>query len=1101
MREKLPSIFIRLCIMLTFFISMSGYSQMQTQPKPGETLKGNVIDEKGGPLVGVSVLLKGTAKGTTTDANGNFILNLPSGSNQILTFSFIGYQAHEVLVGTTTFFKVQLKPQQGNLNEVVVIGYGAVKRRDLTGSVSSVSAADLKDIPVNSAAQALAGRLAGVQVTTPEGGPGTDSRIVIRGGGSITQDNSPLYIIDGIQVESGLGTLSPQDIQSVDVLKDASATAIYGARGANGVIIITTKGGREMPTEVNYNGFYGLNALSKKLSVMNVHDYLRYEWERTRGNGSDSAGFRRMYGSTWDTLNVYNNRPTIDWQQEVFGRKAPMQTHNLSVVGGSKTTTFNISLTKNLEQGIMLTSDFDRNLLNFRFDHTVNKRLKIGINTRYLDQTLNGRGTSAGGTAQTSTLREAVRYQPLITKANQSIDQFDSDYYNLMNGAGNAVALINPIALTHAQYRKANTYDLTMGTVINYQFTKFLTLTTTASYNLNNYRIDLFEDAITPNAFINGNGQPIATVTAAQRKTTNLSNVINFSNASFKGQFNRDNSFNLLLGQEIYAVSTRQSNSIFRLFPIGISPDKALGQLNLGTVRPGYPITLDVDSRIASFFGRGSYSYKGKYLATFTLRADGSTKFAEDHRWGYFPSGALAWKVSEESFMKKVDLVSDVKLRLSYGESGNNRIGDFLYTSNFITTAFPYGLSEQIVPSYTAPTLANSRLKWERTVAKNIGLDFGLFKNRIQMTIDAYQNDVKDLLINVPIPASSGYVNQLQNVGSTRNRGIEFQVNAKVMNTKDFSWGTNFNISFNRNKILSLSTYQNSYTQWSGWGVPNSLDDYMVKVGAPVGAMYGFVTDGFYKLSDFDYNTTTHIYTLKPGVPTDVTVMGIPQPGSIKLKDLNGDGKVDATNDRQIIGDATPKFIGGINQTFRYKNFDMSIFANFVYGNKIMNANKIEFTNAFSPFQNLSTEMNNRWRTVDGNGNVLQSVVTVGGTQVVTGQAPDVIAAANQNATIWQPIRGAAGAFAVHSWAIEDGSFLRINNITMGYSLPSAMLSRYKIKGLRFYATVNNVALITNYSGFDPEVNITGSNPVTQGVDYAAYPRSRTFILGLNVKL
>jgi TonB-linked SusC/RagA family outer membrane protein len=1081
---------------------LSGFSLFaQTKKTEEEVLKGKVLDEKGAALIGANVSLKGTTRGTATDINGAFSINFPSAPNQILVVTFLGYQRYEVIIGDTRTFEIRMKRTPGNLDEIVVIGYASVKRRDLTGSVSSINADDLKDIPVNSVAAAITGRLAGVQVTTSEGGPGADAKIVIRGGGSISQDNSPLYIIDGIQVESGLTGLSPQDIQSIDVLKDASATAIYGARGANGVIIITTKSGKDMPTAITLNSFVGVNKSVKQLSVMNPYDYVTYQYERSRGNGSDSVSFASNYGNDYAALARYKNTPAINWQQQVFGRNALMQTNNVSATGGNKTSTFNLSLSKNIEEGVMIDSKLDRNILNFRFDHNVSNKLKIGLNVRVLDQTSYGAGVSAAGSTSFSTLRHTVRYQPLITDPNVGIDDYDPSYYAQTNSGGFGVYLINPVALTHAQYRNNHTTQANIGGTINYQLTDFMSLATTASYSSSNVRNDSFDDYITPNAFGNGNRQPLVLINTPVTQTIDVTNVLNFTNSKFKGKFHKNNSISLLLGEETYDVTLRQITQGYRYFPVGITSDQAIGQLNLGTPRVGYPISLDAKNKTASFFGRANYSYKSKYLATFTLRADGSTKFAPENRWGYFPSGALAWKFYEEPFMKKFRFVSDAKLRFSYGESGNNRIGDFLYTSNFTTTAFPYGLNDQLVSSYTALTLANPRLKWETTVSKNLGLDLGFFANRLQVTLDAYQNDVRDLLINVPIPSSSGYATQLQNVGTTRNRGLEIQLTGRLINAKSFSWSTNFNVSFNRNTVLALSTYQNSYTVSSGWGYSGKLDDYIVKVGSPVGSMYGFVEDGFYNVNDFDYNTTTHIYTLKAGVPTDVSIVGIPQPGSLKLKDLNGDGKVDADHDRQIIGNSTPKFSGGINQTFRYKNFDLSIFANFIYGNSIMNANKVEFTNGFIPYENLLTKMNDRWRTIDANGNVLQGLTTVGGQQVVVGVAPDVLAAANKDAKIWQPIKGTAGAFALTSWGIEDGSFLRINNITMGYTLPDQLLSKFKIKGVRIYGTVNNVAILTKYTGYDPEVNVTGSNPVTQGVDYSAYPRSRTFILGVNVKL
>ncbi|MFA6083808.1 SusC/RagA family TonB-linked outer membrane protein [Mucilaginibacter sp.] len=1097
-RQLILSLFILLA--LTSIYNYAGALPQVQIIKADVPIKGKVIDEEGKTLPGVSIILKGTTKGTVTDVNGNFTIVVNDKINSTIVITYVGYQRQEIKLNGQDNLTIQLKLASIALNEVVTIGYGTINRRDLTGAVSSVSANDLKDIPVSSATEALTGRIAGVKVTTSEGAPGASANIVIRGGGSITQDNSPLYIIDGVQVESGLDGLSPQDIESVDVLKDAASTAIYGARGANGVIIVTTKSGRNMKTAVNYNGFIGISQIAKTLNVMDPYNFVEYQYERSRGNPGDELSFANTYGKTWDTLAVYKNTPPINWQEKMFGKNAVQQTHNFSITGGTKTTTFNLSLTKNIQDAIMLNSSFDRNAINFKFDHQANSKLRTGITVRYSDQDILGSGTSAGGVTQSSRLRQTIRYKPLNLSKTLGDDDFDPAYYTETNALGNGAFLINPVALNSAEYRKNSTMGFNLGAYLNYNITPFLSFRSTGSFAYSTVGADSFDDINTPAALGRGNNLPMVGVINTDVKTTNFSNVLTFTNASLKSSFNKKNSVTVLVGQELYGVNTRQSNIQLRQFPIGITSDKAIGQLNLGTIFPGYPTSLLAENKTASFFTRANYAFKQKYLASFTLRADGSTKFAADNRWGYFPSGSLGWRISQEKFMEKMPFISDLKLRLSYGESGNNRIGDFLYSSNFVTTAYPYGLNGVMQQSYFVSKLANPELRWETTTSKNIGLDFGFLQNRFLLTVDAYQNDVRDLLIPVPISPTSGYANQLQNVGNTQNRGIEFQVIARIINNKSFKWNTNLNIAFNRNKITALSSNLNYYTQNSGWGISGQLADYIVKVGAPVGSMYGFMTDGYYQLTDFNYDPATKIYSLKTGVPTNIDVAGVPQPGSIKFKDLDGDGKVDSKNDRTIIGNANPKFTGGINQQFAYKNFDLSVFMNFVYGNSILNANKIEFTNAFVRSNNMLDMMTNRWRTIDNNGNVIQSTTTVGGKQVAIGESPDVLAAVNQGANIWQPLKG-SGAYTLSSWAVEDGSFLRINNITLGYTFNVKLLSKIGIQKLRFYTTLNNVAIITNYSGFDPEVNVANGSPVTPGLDYSAYPRSKSYIFGLNLTL
>jgi len=1058
-------------------------------------IQGKVLGkESGKPLIGASINLKGSNVGTQTDKDGSYSLNLPlSSANKILVVKYVGFIPQEILVTGQTTINFYLVEESLQLSEVVAIGYATVERKDLTGSVSSINEKQLKDIPVNSAAEALTGRLAGVQVTTSEGAPGADVKITIRGGGSITQSNEPLYIIDGIQVEDGLTGLSPQDIASVDVLKDASATSIYGARGANGVVIITTKGGKEMKTQVNYNNILGVKSLANKLEVMSPYDFVIRQYERSRGLSNTETAFENTYG-TWDKLDQYKSTPAIDWQEKTFGNHAFMQTHNVSIVGGTKLTTYNLSLTSNNEDGIMLNSGFDRKLVNFKFDHRVSNALRVGFNVRYTKQNVLGAGTSDAGSTTYNMLRHTIKYRP-FNIGNLAEDEIDESYYEDTN-TGNAIGIINPVALSNAQYRNRETKITNLNAYLNYTFNKNFSFRSTAGINYNMQNTQIFEDGITSRARTLGARLPMVGVIDNDRDNLNISNVLTYN---LKGS--QSHKLDVILGNEFYTIKNKSQEIQLKNFPAGITADKALGQLNLGTLLTTpvlYPLTFQSETRSVSFFQRTNYSYKGKYLATFSLRADASSRFADDKRWGYFPSGSLAWRISQEDFMKNIPLISDMKLRLSYGSSGNDRINDYLFQNTFSASA-RYGLNEQLVPGFVVTDLANKNLIWETTISRNIGLDVSILKERIQLTVDAYHNKVNDLLINVPIPSTSGYVTQLQNVGNTSNKGFEFQLNAVPIKNKNFTWNANFNIAFNRNKIEKLSERQNSYLQNSGFGISGQPADYIVKVGQPVGTMYGYVSDGFYTTNDFNYDAATSRYTLKSGVADVSGAIGIAQPGWMKLKDLDGNNVID-DNDKTIIGNANPKFSGGLNQQFAYKNFDLSIFVNFVYGNDVYNANKIEFTNAYSSYSNALNMVTNRWKTIDQNGQLIQRVVTVGGQQFVEGAPPSVLSEINKNASMWIPISG-TGAWYPTSWAIEDGSFLRINNITLGYTLPSVLTNKFKINRLRIYGTVNNLAVFTNYSGYDPEVNARRSVPVTPGVDYSAYPRSKTFVFGFNLSL
>ncbi|OQP42723.1 SusC/RagA family protein [Niastella yeongjuensis] len=1041
------------------------------------------------PLAGVTINVKGQRTTVITDNDGHYTIQAPTATSR-LVFSYVGFLSREEAVNGRTTLNVVLTSSTKNMDDIVVIGYNAVRRKDLTGAVSSINAKQLKDIPVNSAAEALTGRLAGVQITSSEGRPGSDFTIKIRGGGSITQDNSPLYIVDGIQVEDALSVISPQDIETIDVLKDASATAVYGARGANGVVIITTKGGRNSKTTITYNGLAGVRKLPHELDVMDPYNFVLYQYERSRGISADSASFADIYGND---LQKYKDIPAEDWQKNTFGHQAFMQTHNVSISGGDRYNQFNLSLTSNDEDGIMINSALNRKLVSFKYDHTANDKFKTGLTVRYINQVAKGAGSSDEGVSTYNSLRHSVKYRP-FNMDGEPADDYDPAYYDASN-QGNGLGIINPVLLNNAQYRRAYTKGINIGGYVNYTFNKYLSFKATAGIDNNNLERNSFDDTLTSISRYQGAGLPMVGVITANRTIFNNSNVFTFSNAFRKEK----HVINVLLGNEFYNVNVKNNNNQLRYYPLGISAEKALGQLNLGATTPLYPQTSNVESKLVSFFTQLNYAFRDKYMFTFSARADGSSKFAADRRWGYFPSGAIAWRISQEKFMDAlVPLISDLKLRVSYGQVGNNRIGDYLYLTSFTTSA-QYGLNDQVSPGYASQDLANKNLKWETTTSRNIGIDIALFKSRLQLTADLYRNTTNDLLINVPISTVSGYTTQLQNVGATSNKGIELQLNAVLVRNKNFSWTSGFNISFNRNRIEKLSNRQSYYLQNSGFGVSGQPADYIVQVGQPVGAMYGYVSDGFYKVSDFDYDKSTGQYTLKSGVVDDTKTVGIPQPGWMKLKDVTGDNMVD-DNDRTIIGNANPRFTGGFNQQLSYKNFDLSVFVNFVYGNKIFNANKVEFTNAYGRNTNMLAMMQNRWKTIDNDGNVVQKLVTVGGQQVVTGIPPEQLEELNKNASMWIPLTG-TGAFYPTSWAMEDGSFLRINNITVGYTLPAKIMSRAKIARLRIYATVNNLAVLTSYSGYDPEVNTRRATPVTPGVDYAAYPRSRAFIAGLNLSL
>ncbi|MEO5685296.1 MAG: TonB-dependent receptor [Chitinophagaceae bacterium] len=1055
-------------LLLTILIAIQLSLSAQTRQ-----FTGKVTDDTGTPLAGVSVLVKGAKTGVQTTTDGSFTIPVTGAAKASLVFSYTGFKIVTIAADGTSAISVKLEKDVSSLEDVVVVGYSTVRRKDLTGAVSSVSAKQLKDVPLSSAAEALQGRLAGVTATSSEGAPGADIVIRVRGGGSITQDNAPLYIVDGIQVENALSVISPQDIASIDVLKDASTTAIYGARAANGVVIITTKTGRAGKTQINYNGSLGWRELPKTMDVLSPYDFVVWQYERSRGSVADSTDFVKNYGSTWDTLNVYKNSIPINWQKEVFGKRALYQNHNVSVNGGSQSTTFNLSLTANKEDGIQLESGFDRYLMNFKLDHKVSDKVKIGFTARYLDQTIRGAGTTNSGTRATNRLRHTINYRPFeLPGASGGIDDFDEAYYLASSGA------INPIILTGAEYRRQYTKATYLSGYLNYNIFKNITFRSTVGFDNANIRTDLFYGKITSTAR-NYASLPTASIGEQKNGTISNSNTLQYAVNNFKNHHD----ITVLVGQELVDVSSKSTAVETRYFPADIDAEKALANMGLGSAPTGSAQPLpssfvQPQSRIFSWFGRASYAYDDKYLFNFNLRADRSSKFSAQNGTLVFPSGSVAWRFSKEKWFENISWLSDGKIRYGYGAVGNNRIDNLLYLQLYGVTG-QYAFNHSILPGFAPSALSNPDLRWEKNTTSNFGIDLSLFNNRVQFTMDIYKNTAKDLLLAVNIPPTTGYTTQLQNIGATSNRGVEFQLSANVIQRKAFSWTSNFNISFNKNKIENLGGVS-QVTRNSGWQGTDGVDDYLVKVGEPAGLMYGFVTDGYYKVADFNYSGG--VYTVKAGVPVNA-VYGAAQPGSLKWKDLDGDGNITADKDRMVIGNANPTFTGGWNNQFTWKNFDMSIFVNFVVGNDIYNANKLEWTDGAFPNLNMLNTMKTRFTNINAAG------------QRVTD--PTELEKLNTNATIWTPVR--VQRWWLHSWAVEDGSYLRFNNLTLGYSIPRKMLDKVKISSFRVYATVNNLGTITNYSGYDPDVTARRSDPLTPGVDFAAYPRSRTWVFGLNL--
>jgi len=1043
------------------------------------TIEGQITDENNEPITGAHIMLKGTQSGTVSDLNGRYLITPKYPDSDTLVFSFIGYNAEEVAVRGKSIIDVKLIPSLEELDEIVVIGYGSQKKKDLTGSVSTVTADQLKDMPVNNIAQAITGRMAGVQVTTTEGSPDAAIKIRVRGGGSITQDNSPLYIVDGFPVD-GINDIAPADIESVTVLKDASSSSIYGSRGANGVVIITTRSGEKGKVSLRYNYYMGFKKLSNKLDVLDPYEYVLYQYERSRGSFQERNRFQTIYG-TFDQLEgLYGNAPATDWQEEVFGTNARINYHNVNITGGQENSNYNLSYTYTGDEGIMIRSGYIRNNVNFKFQNQTFKNLKINFNARYSDDKVKGAGTSDPGTSTTNQLKNSVIYRPVNGLADPNEFFEDEDYYT-------ASGLTDPVRLTIDDYRFRHTTYTTIDGGLTFRILNELNFKSEAGYNSRNIDLERFYGLTTSMARRYGD-RPVVRVENEARNIFRITNTLNYQKL-----INDKHDVTILLGQELIRTNSKDFGQEIHSFPAEVPRELALGMLSLGT-DPQFSQSYISEDKLFSWFGRILYNYGGKYLATFSLRADGSSKFWKSRHWGYFPSGSFAWRISQEEFMKNIDPITSLKLRVSFGTAGNNRIDNLLFLKRFETSSSkPYYLGEVPYSYLYQPVLPNPDLEWEKTTSRNAGLDMAVYKNRLTLSIDYYNNTTSKLLIEKEIDPSSsgGYETQVQNIGQTTNYGIEITSEAYIIEKSDFRLSANFNIAFNHSRVDKLDGILKRSYYSSGWNNDIAYD-YVVAVGQPVGLIYGFVTDGFYTVDDFTYDPGTGDYTLKPGIANNSQLLNAElTPGSIKFKNIASpeDGSDDGNavtneDDRTVIGNANPKHIGGYNLMMQYKMFDLSVFLNWVYGNDIYNANRIEFSSGYRAYTNLTEDMNsqNRWMTVNSEGTVVTD--------------PAELTALNAGVKIWKPT---TGNYLMHSWAVEDGSFLRINNITLGITIPPKLTSRMYIKSLRFYMTGSNLLTFTKYSGYDPEVDTRRSTPLTPGVDYSAYPRSRSLILGLNL--
>ncbi len=1044
-----------------------------------KTITGTVTDDKGETLIGVSVMAKGTNVGTVTDLDGNYSLSVPNNAKTLIS-TYLGMKDTETPINGSVV-NITMGENLTDLDEVVVIGYGVVKKRDLTGSVSSVEGKALKDIPVSTAAEAITGRLAGVQVTTTEGSPDAEIKIRVRGGGSITGDNTPLYIVDGFPVNS-IADISPNDIQSIDVLKDASSTAIYGSRGANGVIIVTTKAPKEGKFSINYSGYLGFKKIAKTLDVLNPYEFAKWQYEQAAiQKGTKVQDQYVPYFGVYEDMGIYKSINGTDWQDEIFGRTGTSSNHNISISGGTDKISYNANYNRTDDKAIMIQSDYYRNSLNLKLNIKPIKGLKIAMSTRFTETKATGAGAndtkSGKATSSDTRLKHTVIYSPIKLR-NITSDSDDEEELG---------SLYPPYQIVNDNYRNKRNRRYNFNGSVSYEIIKGLTVQVEGG--LDDEYIDdnryfgastdyLRNKANLENYKIEGGA---ASMVGSTERTLRNTNTITYTK---KDLFAKDHNFSAMLGQETLSTQRTVQTKTAEGIDWSISPKESFYFMSSAVNLAEISNFRYRDQNLLSFFGRINYDYAGKYLVTATFREDGSSRFLPgSQQWGFFPSVAVAWRASDEDFLKDKKWLSNLKWRASYGTAGNNKIdGNYEHIYNAKNTGY-LNMSKSYWDNGTRLPMEN--LTWETTHTRNIGIDYGFLNGRISGAVDLYYNTTKDLLLDMAI-SGTGYVSMPINAGETSNKGIELSINTIILDKKDFGLDFNFNIGFNKNKVESLGGLPMIQAA-SGWN-SQVAEDYRVIKGRSLGLMYGYVTDGFYSVDDFVYNGTKwELVNQSPTTPDNSSNTGAAWgPGALKLKDLNKDGKIDE-KDMTIIGNATPKFTGGFSINARYKGFDLAANFTFVYGNDIYNANKLEFTSNNSgiyKYRNMITEMSSdkRWTSVDPNTGA-----------VVTDAA--TLKALNKNATIWSPYN----RFLFHSWAVEDGSFLRLNNLTIGYTLPRALTQKVSLQNVRFYATASNLFVITNYSGYDPEVDSRRKTQLTPGVDYSAYPKSRGYNFGVNV--
>lgn len=1005
---------------ITFYLMML-FSGLFINAYAQEVVTGIVKDDAGQTIPGATVVIKGTSKYASSDLDGKFSIAAPNNFPFTLQVNITGYQQQEIDIYELSEEPAEIVLKTANvLDEVVVIGYGTQKKGDITGSVSSVPQLALKQ-PISSFDRALQGAAAGVQVTQVSGQPGAAVSIRIRGGNSITGGNEPLYVIDGFPVYNSngdasagvtagpsinaLASLNPSDIESIEVLKDASATAIYGSRGANGVVLITTKKGKAGQNTLTYDAYYGTQQVLKKVDVMTSAK----DWALLKNDARANSGKTPYY--TQEEINALGEG--TDWQDAAF-RSASIQNHQISMTGGDDKTRYAISGNYFKQNGVLLNTDFERYSGRINLERDFSTRFKVGVNLTA--SKISAQVANAGIVNALLSMPPTVNIRDASGKYT-----YQSEF---------ETPLGNPIATLEKEVNRTKTYRFLGNVYGEYTFFDGLVAKVSFGTDIINNKQNRF---IPSDIYQGANSNPTGKAYVGSKFA---STWLNENTLSYSKTFREKHSLNVVVGYTQQAFETESAIAGSQAF---ITDQLSYNDLASGSVYT-QPESGSTAWALNSYLGRINYSIDQKYIFTVSGRADGSSRFGKDKKWGYFPSAAFAWNISKENFLSSYKTISNLKLRLSAGITGNQEIGQYLSLATLGSNTYFFG--GQTYVGFAPNRIANPDLGWETTAQYDAGVDFSLYKNRINFVFDAYYKKTTNLLLNVPIPYTSGQTTALQNYGSVENKGIELGINTENL-TGPFSWNTNFVFSANRNKVLTLGDGADYIISGAN----------IAQVGQPLGTFYGYQTNGLFQAGD----DIANLPTINPATT---------KPGDRRYIDVNGDGKITQADDRTFIGNAQPKFQGGITNTLSFLNFDFSVFFQGTYGNKLFNQNKQQLE-LLTGQQNASLAAYERWTP--------------------TNPTNEVQRAFEDPATVNT------------SRYVEDASFLRLKNITLGYNLPKSVASKIHSSQIKVYVSAANLLTWTKYSGFDPEVSRNEQSTLNQGIDYSIYPSSKSFLAGLSI--